>query len=244
MEKSEFPKNNKGAGFGKSKGPELDSESFGKPKGPVKSSPISGLSAKAFGIIKFILGLCLLSFVYSSTISFLGEFQVADLVWRKFFWSGVIAFLIVYLFVFEPAIIYQKGHRMLEIVFSFFAPLVKVAPYVIPIYTIIIAILYSIVATFSSSVKTLHTLVFLFGFTLGLHLVYSAKTLRTKQGDFLKGNYIFGFSFVYVINIFIAAFCVNLIFEKFSLVNFCNNSYQIATGIYTSIFKQLFVPPG
>lgn len=239
MEKIEFPKGK--GNFNKGKGPGGPDFGF-KAGGQAKSSPISGLSSKAFSIIKFILGLFLLAFVYSTTVAFLSEFELGELVWRKFFWSGVITFLIVYLFIMEPGIIYQKGHRMLEVVFSFFAPLVKVAPYLIPIYAIIIALVYSLVAVFSGPLNILHLLVFLFGFSLSLHLVYSAKALRTKQGDLLKANYIFGFSVVYIINIFIAAFCANLIFDKFSLVNFCNNSYHIATGIYSAVFKQLFVP--
>ena len=40
---------------------------------------------KSFGAIKFILGLCLLVFVYSSTAAFLNEFQTADAIWRKYF---------------------------------------------------------------------------------------------------------------------------------------------------------------
>ncbi|MBU1998118.1 MAG: hypothetical protein ABIG46_07980 [Candidatus Omnitrophota bacterium] len=207
-----------------------------------KPSPISGVSAFVFSLIKFVFGLLLLAFVYSSTVAFLGEFQTADLIWRKFFWSGVIAFVLMYFFVIELSLIYQRGHRMLEIVFSFFSPLVKVAPYVVPIYAIIIVVIYSVYSLFAGAERMLHILVFLFGFSLSLHLVYSAKTLRSKKGDFLKANYIFGFSFVYIINIFIAAFCVNIIFARFSFVNFCNNSYQRATGIYSAVFKQVFVP--
>ncbi|MBU0504129.1 MAG: hypothetical protein ABH882_02825 [Candidatus Omnitrophota bacterium] len=195
---------------------------------------------KSFGVIKFILGICLLVFVYSSTKAFLIEFETVDAVWRNYFWNGVTGFLIVYLFVFEPAKIYAKGHKVLEVIFRFFAPLVKVAPYVIPIYAIIAAILYSL--AMDSSARVQNFLVFLFGFSLALHLVFSAKTLRGKKGDFLKGNYIFGFSLVFIINVSIAAFCLNLIFSKYSFVNFCNNTYLIAHGIFYVVFKQLFIP--
>jgi hypothetical protein len=243
MEKKEFPKSdNKGSDKDKPK-PAAGGISAGIDAGidQVKSG-MAKFWDKSFGAIKFILGLCLLVFVYSSTAAFLNEFQAADAAWRKYFWDGVIGFLIVYLFIFEPAKIYAKGHKMLELVFRFFAPLVKVAPYVIPIYAIIIAILYSLAITIGSSARILNSLVFLFGFSLALHLVFSAKTLRGKKWDFLKGNYIFGFSLVFIINISIAAFCLNLIFPKYSFVNFCNNTYLIAYSIFFAVFKQLFIP--
>ncbi|MFH1397799.1 MAG: hypothetical protein ABIH27_04535 [Candidatus Omnitrophota bacterium] len=243
MEKKEFPKfNNKDIIKDNAKsGAAGISQGFDAGINQVKSG-IAKFWDKSFGAIKFILGLCLLIYVYSSTKAFLIEFETVDAVWRKYFWDGVIGFLIVYLFVFEPAKIYAKGHKMLEVVFRFFAPLVKVAPYVIPIYAIIIAILYSLAIVMGSSVKVINSLVFLFGFSLGLHLVFSAKTLRGKKGDFLKGNYIFGFSLVFIINISIAAFCLNLIFPKYSFVNFCNNTYLMAQSIFYVVFKQLFIP--
>ena len=82
---------------------------------------------------------------------------------------------------------------------------------------------------------------FFFGFTIALHLVFSAKTIRGKQGDFLKGNYIFGFSFIYIINFGILAFILNTIFKEFSFVTFSQNSYNISSGIFSSLFRQLFV---
>lgn len=185
MEKKEFPKSdNKGFDKDKPK-PAAAGISAGIDAGisQVKSG-MAKFWDKSFGAIKLIIGVCLLAFVYSSTIAFLNEFQTADAIWRKYFWDGVIGFLIVYLFVFEPAKIYAKGHKMLEVVFRFFAPLVKVAPYVIPIYAIIIAILYSLAMTMGSSVRILNSLVFLFGFSLALHLVFPPRPCGAKKGIF------------------------------------------------------------
>jgi len=204
-------------------------------------SKIAGLSTKTFGVIKFILGVCLLSFVYSSTVSFLRQFSLVDSASQLYFWSGIITFVLIYFFVFEPAIIYSKGHRLLEIVFSFFSPLVKLAPYVLPIYTIIIFILYSLLSLFFKSRELFYTFIFLFSFSLALHLVFSAKTVRSKKGDFLKANYIFGFSFVYIINILLLSLCLNLIFKEFSFVDFFNSSYLAAKNIFFAVFRQLFL---
>lgn len=206
-----------------------------------KEAPPAGMSAKLFGLIKLILAILLLPFVYSVTVAFLKEFALVDQLSRDTFWLGVAVFLIVYLFVWEPVIIYNKGHQLLEFVFSFFKPLVKVAPYLLPIYTIVLAIALGIAMQINKSPDLMAWAIFLFGFTIALHLVFSAKTLRGKQGDFLRSNYIFGFSFVYILNVSLVAFIFNCVFAKYSFVTFAEQSYRIASGIFSAVFKQLFL---
>lgn len=205
------------------------------------SSKISGLSSKAFGIIKFILGVVLLPFVFSTVVSFLNEFGLVSKDLQAVFWSGVIWFLAVYLFIWEPALIYNKGHKLLEIVFSFFKPMVNVAPFLLPIYTILVFIIYGLLSLAIKSSWLIEYALFLVGFSAILHLVFSAKTIRTKKGDFLKGNYIFGFSFIFILNLALLAFGFSLIFKEFSFVNFCNISFTIASNIFYAVFKQLFL---
>lgn len=221
---------------------EADAKLYGPaPSGGGVKAKLSGISNRIFGIIKLILGICLLAFVYSATLAFLGEFNTVEKSLQNAFWAGVISFTIMYLFVYEAGIVYKKGQRILELIFKFFAPLVKVAPYLLPIYTILIFTIYLLLTLFVKSDALLPNSLFLLGFSLCLHLIFSAKSMRSRQGDFLKSNYIFGFSFIYIVNLLLLCFFLNVIFEKFSFVNFCNNSYQAGAGIFKAIFKQLFL---
>lgn len=201
----------------------------------------SDFSRRLFGIIKFALGICLLPFVYGSSASFLQEFSLVDKLQQNYFWAGLSGFLIIYLFVWEPAVIYAKGQKLLELIFNFFKPLVRVAPYLLPVYALVLFIIFWILSSIFKSRELIGYFVFLFGFSLGLHLVFSARSLRSKQGDFLKANYIFGFSFIYIINLMLISFFISLIFEEFSFVNFSNNSFQTAKDIFYAVFKQLFL---
>jgi len=205
------------------------------------SAKSAGFSSRIFGIIKFILGICLLPFVYSTSVSFLNEFAVLEKSLQDYFWTGIISLLILYLFIWEPVIIYVKGQKLLELIFSFFRPLVRVAPYLLPIYTIVLFMVYGVLSLVFKSPDLVNVFIFLFGFSIGLHLVFSAKSLRGKQEDFLKSNYIFGFSFLYIINLAILSFCLSAIINAFSFVNFSNNSFQMAKGIFSAVFKQLFL---
>ncbi|MCX5701585.1 MAG: hypothetical protein NTW64_01195 [Candidatus Omnitrophica bacterium] len=205
------------------------------------SPKMPGFSNRIFGIIKLIMGLCLLPVVYSTTIAFLKECAILDKEITNYFSFGIIGFLVLYLFIYEPLAIYNKGQKILEVVFRFFTPLVRVAPYVLPIYTIIISVIYLLYALISKSTDSVKYFVLLLGFSIALHLVFSARSLRLRQSDFLKSNYIFGFSFIYIINLVILGFVFSLIFETCSFVNFCNHSYQITRDILNAIFKQLFL---
>lgn len=229
--------------MGERKFPELelpDLEADFKPRASL-GDKISSFSRASFGVIKLILGIALLPFVYSVTVAFLNDFILVDRAAQSYFWRGIITLLVIYLFVWEPAIIYSKGHKILELIFNFFKPLVRVAPYLLPIYTIVLFILYSLLSLVIKSEWLIKYSIFLFGFTLCLHLVFSAKSIRGKKSDFLKSNYIFGFSLVYIINIALLAFFLNLIFKEFSFVNFSNNSISSAKNIFYAVFKQLFV---
>jgi hypothetical protein len=205
------------------------------------SSKLSGLSSKLFGIIKFILAVILLPLVYSSVVAFINEFTQVDQVLQQVFYNGIISFLAVYLFIWEPVVIYNKGHKLLEIVFSFFKPMVNVAPFLLPIYTILIFIIYGLLALGIKSFHLIEYTLFLIGFSSILHLTFSAKTIRTKKGDFLKANYIFGFSFIFILNLALLALGFSLIFKEFSFINFCNISFTIFRNIFLGVFKQLFV---
>ncbi len=205
------------------------------------SSKISGLSSKAFGIIKFILGVILLPFIFSSVVSFLNEFSLVNKDLQGIFWNGVICFLAMYLFIWEPALIYNRGHKLLEIVFSFFKPMVNVAPFLLPIYTILFFVVYGMLSPWIKSSWLIEYALFLIGFSSILHLIFSAKTIRSKKGDFLKANYIFGFSFIFILNLALLALGFSFIFKEFSFVNFCNISFSIASNIFYAAFKQLFL---
>jgi hypothetical protein len=210
-------------------------------KDVVHSSRSSGSSSKVSGILKFVLGILLLPFVYAVSRAFINEFNLLERYLRISFSYGVASFLIVYLFIWEPLVFYKKGQQFVEIIFRFFAPLVKVASYVLPIYTVFLFIagyLLSFVFIFKSF---LSKFLFLIGFSIAFHLVFGAKSLKTRQGDFLRANYIFGFSLVYIINIFLLSFGFNLIFGKFSFVNFSNHSFLFAAEIFKAVFKQLFL---
>lgn len=201
----------------------------------------SGISEKFSVILKFILGILLLPFVYAATKCFINELVLLEKYIQLYFSSGIISFLILYLFVWEPVIVYKSGQRFVETIFHFFHPLVKVAPYVLPIYTIILFIIYLVSPFIYKSKDLVNVFVLLIGFSIAFHLVFSAQSLKTKEADSLRANYIFGFSLIYIINIILVSLGLSLIFNRFSFVHFFNHTCQVSSDIFKAIFTQLFL---
>lgn len=193
-----------------------------------------------FDITKLLLGICFLPWVYAITISLFAEMAKINLALQRYFWTGVISFVLFYLFILEPKKIYEKGHKLVEIIFAFFQPFVKVAPYLFPIYSIVVFLIYIILSAFIKANWLLNYALFLLGFSLSLHLVFASKAVKAKKGGILKANYIFGFSFIYILNLLLLAGIFSVIFEKFSFVSFCNLSYLQASSIFKAVFAQLF----
>lgn len=195
---------------------------------------------KSLSILKFSLGILLLPLVVGFSAGFYEELIVLDKTLTSYFYWGIASYLILHLFIYKPLIIYKKGQRILEVIFGFFSPLVKVANYLLPIYTIFLFFIYFIISVFTKEAPLTNYFLFLFSFSLSLHLILTTEVLRAKE-DFLKANYIFGFSLIYILNLILLSFGLSLIFDKFSFVKFFNNSFSISQGIFSKIFTQLFL---
>jgi hypothetical protein len=215
-------------------------DDFGERK-PKFSDKLSGFSRGVFTAAKFILGLCLLPFVYSSTFAFFREFAGLSAALQGYFRAGVISFLVLYLFIWDAAFIYKRGHRLLEFLFSFIKPLVKVAPYLVPVYAVVIFLLYKFFGLWQAGPRLDGYFMAGLGFSLALHLVFSSRAIRSKKGDPLKANYIFAFSFVYLLNLLLLAAFLSASFNEFSFILFAGNSYQSAAAVFSAVFTQLFL---
>jgi len=118
---------------------------------------------------------------------------------------------------------------------------VMLAPYMIPVYTVIIAIVYFISSFFIDITKYSGVFIFLIGFTLMFHLAYTAESIRQKQSDLIKTGYFSSISFIYIVNLVIVFLIMSLFFRDVSFVNFISDIYEKTKFFYWSFWKQLFL---
>jgi hypothetical protein len=118
---------------------------------------------------------------------------------------------------------------------------VMLAPYLIPVYTVILAAVYFILSFFIDITKYSGAFIFLIGFTLMLHLVYTAESIRDKQSDLIKTGYFSSISFIYIANLIIVFLIVSLFFQGASFISFISDVYGKTKIFYWSFWKQLFL---
>lgn len=159
----------------------------------------------------------------------------------KYFIYGFLAYLVMHFIIYKPSAVYKKGQRILEIIFKFFAPLLKVAPYLLPVYFILIAACFFIFRHVFNIGVDLEIFLFFMAFSLILHLVLTAESLRDKYLGLAKANYFFGFAVIYVLNILMLAAVFHFMFNEFSFLEFFTRSGTNSFEIYKRIFNQLFV---
>lgn len=176
---------------------------------------------------------------------------------------GALSYSLLHLLLFKLDFLYILGHELMHAVVTLFSGgrvkaikisskrgsvkttvpnfFVILAPYLIPGYTVFIALLYFILSFFMNITRFSGLFIFLVGFTVMFHLAYTAQSIREKQSDLLKTGYLFSISFIYIINLVVVFSIVSLLFEKATFFDFLSSSYEKLKEFYYSFWRQLFL---
>lgn len=181
---------------------------------------------------------------------------------QKYFLLGAAVYLVVHLVLFKPNFLYIFGHELTHAFATFISfgkvksfkvskkggevkttkanIFINLAPYFFPTYTILLSLAWVIARKFWQVDDLIYGFLFLLGFSLMFHFVMTVEFLKTKQPDLIKSGYLFSLALIYLANISVAAFIMNLVFPEVSFKSYLNTSYAVAKDIYISIFNQLF----
>jgi len=198
------------------------------------------LKDRFLSILKFILAVLLLPLVISITVSFLNSLRSMDSVVCAAFGWGVVVYLILHILLYEPSVVYDAGKKISEKAMTFFSPLAKVAGFCVPIFTILSFAAYYAASLIWKECDLLPSFAFLASFTLTMHLVFTANSLKRKQPGDLKENYFFSIFIIYIVNMLIVAGAFALLSQEFSFLSFVKRCGEVAAAIYTASFRQLF----
>lgn len=216
-------------------------------------------------ILRFIINMLLIPVCVIVTISFYnGIFAIKNVSESGlYFILGALLYSIVHLLLFRLDFLYIFGHESTHAVATFLSGgkakdmkvsskegsvktttpnfFVMLAPYFIPIYTVIVALLYFISSFYIDIAKYSGLFIFLIGFTLMFHLTYTAESMRQKQSDFIKPGYLSSISFIYIINLIIVFVIISLLFKEVSFIDFISEIYEKTKDFYFYLWRQLFL---
>lgn len=183
--------------------------------------------------------------------------------YQLFFLYGVGTYVVLHIVFYRPVFPYVFGHELMHVISTWISggkvksfkasakggevktsksnSFISLSPYCFPIYTILLALLYSISALFFDVGRYVLTFIFLVGFSLAFHLIITVDFLKTKQPDLIKTGYILSLSLIYMVNISILGLILSLIFPDISFLDFIQNSIQSAFNIYAAVVKQFFM---
>lgn len=195
---------------------------------------------RILSVFKFILAVLLLPLVISVTVSFMENLRFSDAKVALAFGWGVIAYLIVHILFYEPAQLFESAKKMTEQTVGFLFPLVKIAGFCIPFFTIAAFLAYIPASKIWPQANLLPLFVFLASFMFTMHMVFTANALKGKQAGWLKENYLLSIFLIYVVNLVIIAVAFSFLMSDFSLVEFFKRCGEVASAITTASFEQLF----
>lgn len=218
-----------------------------------------------FKLLRFIVSLLLIPVCVTVTMSFYKGISSITGISESglIFILGALSYAALHLLLFKLDFLYVVGHEMMHAIATLFSGgkvkgikvsnkegsvksttpnlFVILIPYLIPGYTVLLALLYFILSFFIDVARFSTLFIFLIGFTLMFHLAYTSGSIKDKQSDLIKTGYLFSISFIYIVNLAIVFFIVNLLFKELSFFDFLSLSYEKSKDFYYYFWKQLFM---
>ena len=213
-------------------------------------------------LIKFLIGILSIPIAVGVTAAFYKNFVLITTLSGSlplFFW-GIVAYTILHLLFYKPTYMYVLGHEAVHAGIAWIFggkirsfkvsekggsvgtdksnTIIELSPYFVPIYAIIIAVIYFVVA--SSYRINGSAFIFLIGFTLAFHMILTIEVMKIRQPDIVKSGYFFSIILVYVFNVIVISLMFSMIFPDFSAKRFFIDSWVLSKGAYLAIVKQLF----
>ena len=229
-----------------------------------KRKDYKGMSI-VLNILRFITGLVLIPACVAVTTSFYKEVLAIKSISESgmIFVLGALAYSVLHLLLFKLNFLYVLGHELMHAIATLFSGgkvkgikvsgqggsvatttpnfFVKLTPYIVPGYTVFVAILYFLLSFFIDVSRHSGLFIFLIGFTLMFHLAYTAQSIREKQSDLIKSGYLLSISFIYIVNLVIVFAIAALLFKDVDFLKFLAGFYENSKEYYYSFWRQLFL---
>ena len=212
--------------------------------------------------LQFLAALLAMPIAAGASIAFYKNFLlVKELsVSINYFIGGIITYAAIHLLFYKPTFLYVLGHEAVHAGASWIFGgkikgfkvskeggsvatdktniVVELSPYFIPVYAIIVTLVYFLIA--SSYAINGSVFVFLIGFTLSFHLISTVEAMKLKQPDFMKTGHLFSIVLVYILNIIVISGIFSLLFPSFSMKRFFVDIFLSSKEMYMAVLRQLF----
>lgn len=118
--------------------------------------------------------------------------------------------------------------------------IIALAPYSFPLYTLVVFILYRVVALFSRSVVISSIFYILMGVTFSFHLVATVHYLQLEQPDLKRYGYFPSLILISTWSLCVISLVLALLFERVQALLYFKDSFMHGIDFYLSIVRYFF----
>lgn len=201
------------------------------------------------------IGFCLAFYEQVASIRKVGAPEILFLL-------GVTAYLAFHVLVTAPTRAYVLGHELMHasatwlsggkvqgfhvgsksgsVVANKVTSLIALAPYLVPIYAVLLSLLFGVAGLFWEMTRWTPWFFFGLGATLAFHLVFTINSLKEKQSDLEVVGPLLGLGLILWMNLTIVIGVMDIMVPEIHIGTYFHFGLERSQGIYRSIFTQLF----
>lgn len=220
-----------------------------------------GVIAKA---IRWILGLLALPICVGYSLSFYDHLLGARRVGGPeiSLLLGITAYLAVHVLLGAPTRAYVFGHELTHataawmsggqvkgmkvgakkgsVALNKITAFIALAPYLIPVYGILVALAYGIAGLFTDVRPWIHWFFFGLGAALVFHLVFTVEALKQKQSDLEVLGPLLSLVVIFWANVTLVIGVMNLVVPEIQFVAYLTDGFARSRELYLALYRQLF----
>ncbi len=156
------------------------------------------------------------------------------------FKAGILTYVLAYFFIASLKVVYNIGQKIISLALRFSKPLSETVPHFLPFFTIIILVVLWLATANHWHFRFEEYSVFLVGFTLAMHIILTAQTLREEDSNPFKAHYFMLITLVYMVNLTLIVWFLSWGSNKISLQSFWADALIHAKDIYLLLGRSLF----
>lgn len=192
-------------------------------------------------IMKFVLGILLLPVVWVTAVVF-HQFVVGfPGTHGEFFFWGMFGYLMLFLFFHQFWGMYEFGQKICSGFFQLTSPANKFIARIVPFYLTLILLGFSVMTKFLDIHSYDHYFMYFAGFAFTMHIILTAQELQSDQKMFLKPEYLFKGTIVFILLIFVVVLLFNLAFGEFTVQEFARSVWNDALDVYTFMGEKVIM---
>jgi len=191
-------------------------------------------------LLKIVFTVLFAPVVYASSVNFYNHLNVYPAPHGEFFKWGMCTFLLVFLFLHRFDKMYQAGQSAMTEVFKFLTPLNYAIARIVPVYTLLIFVVFSIWGKFHDLTPYVHYFQFFAGFFFMMHIILLARELQDEESSFIKPSYLFQMSLYFVFSLCVTVLLLDLAVWQSTFLQFGGDVLRDARDIYLAAIEKIF----